>query len=324
MSEEEVIMEEENEDSGGDPVYGFAASPDGNTIFAGRPSGLYRSDDGGSSWRFTLDSLALSEPLPVVSVAVSPTYEHDRTILAGLPGGALRSSDGGSSWQILPFSPPPPFFTSLAFSPRFSQDGIIFGATAEDGFLRTANGGDAWSPWNFGLLDLEVLCLAVSPAFDQDETVFAGTASGLFRSTNGGRAWKELDLPCGHAPILSLAVFLSESGLLSIYAGTEDQGMYFSPDAGRNWSPIILPDGVVNGILLSQAGDSCLAVLLNSEILVSTNQGKDWRRIKPPQEAGPVSAFFAPHGLGLDRPLLLGLASGAIIRLDLLKDHLES
>ena len=56
--------------------------------------------------------------------------------------------------------------------------------------MLSTGGGLGWTAWNFGLLDLNVLCLAVSPDDAQDET--SPDRSGIFRSTNGGRAWREV------------------------------------------------------------------------------------------------------------------------------------
>jgi photosystem II stability/assembly factor-like uncharacterized protein len=325
--EEEKDPEVSEQAVSGEPVLSLAAAQDGaqvgKTVFAGSASGLSRSADGGATWQPALESLALAEPVPVVSVAVSPSFMEDRTVIAGVPGGALRSTDGGASWQVLPFTPPPPYITALAFSPRFLEDGVILGGTAEDGILRSANGGDSWSPWNFGLLDLEVLCLAASPDFDRDETIFAGTSSGLFRSSNGGRAWKELALPCGHSAVLSLAVGRVEGGSLTIYAGTEDQGLCFSADGGRTWSLIEGLEGAVNGLVISGSGAPLLAVLIDSRVLVTADQGKSWQRIVLPGEKRAVTAMCAPAGLDLDEPFLLGLESGGVVRLERVGDYLQ-
>ena len=67
--------------------------------FAARNSGLYRSDDGGRSWRSAYDALALAEPLATTAVACSPAYERDHLVIAGASGGLLRSIDGGSTWH---------------------------------------------------------------------------------------------------------------------------------------------------------------------------------------------------------------------------------
>ena len=83
-----------------DIVYSLATSPDfeqDGVCFAARPSGLYRSDDGGLTWQPAYASLGLETPLTTVTVAVSPNFGADRSVFAGVPGGILRSVDGGHS-----------------------------------------------------------------------------------------------------------------------------------------------------------------------------------------------------------------------------------
>jgi photosystem II stability/assembly factor-like uncharacterized protein len=308
-----------------DPVYTLASAPGSAIVFAGRASGLYRSPDGGATWRPVLESLGISEPSPVAAVAVSPVFLQDRTVLAGLPGAALRSTDGGAAWQMLPFQPPAPYLTALAFSPDYPNDGVILGGTAEDGILRSANGGDDWTYWNFGLLDLEILCLAVSPAFEQDETIFAGTSSGLFRSTNGGRAWKELQLPCGHVPVLSLSIGDPVGTHPSIFAGTEEHGLFVSENSGKSWSPVGSGglEGAIHAVFSSgEEKNLCLGVLVDAEMRVSTDQGATWRRVRLPGGQEGISAALPPAGIGLERPLLVGLETGEIVYLEKLSSYL--
>ncbi|NIV35567.1 MAG: hypothetical protein GWN58_40785, partial [Anaerolineae bacterium] len=63
-----------------------------------------------------------------------------------------------------------------------------------------------------------------------------GVDSGIFRSTNGGRAWREVDFSPDLAPVLSLALSpaYAEDGIL--FAGTESHGLYRSQDGGRTWT----------------------------------------------------------------------------------------
>ena len=58
-----------------DGVTALAASPrfeQDRICFAACVSGLYRSDDGGVTWRYTYDSLGLDAPLATMAVALSP------------------------------------------------------------------------------------------------------------------------------------------------------------------------------------------------------------------------------------------------------------
>jgi len=305
-----------------DLVLSLAASPNfaqDGICFAARTSGLYRSDDGGITWRSTYDSLALEAPLATTAVVVSPNFGSDRSVFAGAQGGVLRSVDGGKNWNVAILPSPPPLVSVLATSPNFAHDGTLFAGTVEDGVFRSADRGSHWSGWNFGLLDLNVLCIAISPDFADDETLFVGTESGIFRSTNGGRAWRDVNFPTDFAPVLSLVLSpgYADDGVL--FAGTESCGLFYSEDRGHTWERLgedALTEAV-NGIVLSPefpAQPDVLA-MLSTALLVSRDGGQSWSDWKAglPLEQG-LASVAAPQGLDPGATLLVGLVEGGVLR----------
>jgi photosystem II stability/assembly factor-like uncharacterized protein len=306
----------------GDITYALAASPNfaqDGVCFAARGSGLYRSDDGGGTWRCAYDALDLEAPLATMAVVVSPGFESDHSVLTGVQGAILRSFDSGMSWHIATLPSPPPVVTSLVVSPQYAQDGTVLAGTLEDGVFRSADRGSHWAAWNFGLLDLNVLCLAISPQFAQDETLFAGTETGIFRSTNGGRAWREADFSPEWAPVLSLALSPSYATDDILFAGTESHGLFCSSDRGHTWARVAqeVIREAVNGILLSPefATTPDILVVLSDSLLISGDKGESWSS----WHAGEVSeqgitCAVAPQGLGPDTPLLVGLVEGGVLR----------
>jgi len=306
-----------------DIVYSMATSPNferDGICFAARPSGLYRSDDGGLTWQDAYASLELDTPLTTAAVAVSPNPEADRSVFAGVPGGILRSVDGGQSWYIASLPSPPPFVSTLVVSPNFAHDGTLLAGTVEDGIFRSADRGSHWSAWNFGLLDLNVLSMAISPDFANDETLFVGTESGIFRSTNGGRAWREVGFPTELAPVLSLAMSPDYANDGILFAGTESCGLFYSHDRGHTWTR--LGEGVVtdavNAIILSPQfpGKPDVLVLPGEALLISRDGGRSWSDWKAGLsiEQGMVSVA-APQGLDPEAPLLVGLVEGGVLRI---------
>ena len=131
-----------------DATYALAASPDfarDGICFAACGSGLYRSADGGESWR----KLRASSELVTTAVAVSPAFAQDRSVFAAVKGGILRSSDAGETWFTAAFPAPPPVFSSLEVSPNFERDGFLLAATMEDGVFSSTDRGAALAALEF-------------------------------------------------------------------------------------------------------------------------------------------------------------------------------
>lgn len=279
-----------------DTVYTLAAAPDG-TLYAGRASGLQRSDDGGASWQDAYATFESDVPLTTPALAAAP----DGRLFAGVNGGVLRSSDGGATWFAASFGSPPPLVTALAVSPNFEQDGVVLAATAEDGLYSSTDRGGLWTPWNFGLIDLNAYSLALSPDFAADQTAYIGTETGIFRSTNGGRAWRVLPFPMDSAPVLSLTVTPG-----AVLAGTESSGLYRSADRGQTWEQVIAAGSVS---ALSAQPDTVWA-LVDDRILRSTDDGQTWA-------AWPQADFGDQQPLALlvrADAVFVGFADGTIRR----------
>ncbi len=293
------------------------------TCLAASLSGLYRSNDGGQTWK---SSVPAEEVVSVFAVALSPEYGRDQRLFAGLEGGVLRSWDGGQSWAAAVLPLPPPQVLTLAVSPAFAKDSAVFAGTAEDGVFRSNDGGVSWTSSNFGLLDRNVLCLVISPQFESDDTLFVGTESGVYKSTNGGRAWRGVDFPIEAAPVLNLAVspHFASDGLL--YAATDASGLLASADGGQSWTPIQADplssatrpfsraEGrkrTINAIALSPAFPTEPDILVATQegLFISRDQGRTWT---VRSSIGGVLALAAPYGFAEAAPLLVGLAEGGV------------
>jgi photosystem II stability/assembly factor-like uncharacterized protein len=307
-------------------VYALAASPNfaqDGICFAALESGLCRSEDGGLTWQSAYESLQVDEPLLTTTVAVSPDFPTDHTVFAAVQGGILRSGDGGNTWNGTALSSPPPVISALAVSPRYADDGTLLAATVDDGVFRSSDRGKHWQPANFGLLELQTLSLAISPDFEQDATVFLGVDHGIYRSTNGGRAWRDLEAPDDLAAVLSLALSPTFTRDSIVFAGTESNGLWISRDRGQTWnrleeagdSPF---EGPINTIAVAAGSDLGMDVLLmlNQSLLISRDSGQSWSAWQDSLLAEKaLTALIAPCGLAAGSPLLVGLASGEVIRI---------
>lgn len=307
MAQADYTLEFEN---AGDTVYALAAAAAG-ACFAACNSGLYRSRDFGGTW----ERLPVSQEHATTAVAISPNFASDRSVFAAVKGGIRRSSDAGDTWFTTAFPAPPPLFSSLVVSPDFERDGVLLAGTLEDGVFASSDRGVHWQPWNFGLFDLNVLSLAISPHWRDDETVYAGTETGLYRSSNGGRAWRFTNYPSESAPVLSLAIAADhDSGAITLFAGSESQGLLASCDEGASWRLLAAGSlsGAVNQLLLGSddGGDSTLYVMGDDGLMRSDDHGVTWLTVLQIEDS-PTAM------LCLDDAMLVGILGKGIIRIPL-------
>ncbi|RMF92981.1 MAG: hypothetical protein D6736_02555, partial [Nitrospinota bacterium] len=203
-------------------------------------AGVFKSEDGGTSW-IAINKGLDSKNFGLKSIAVSPAYDQDTTLLAGTTEGIYRSDNGGRSWkQVLQTDST---VYAIAFSPLFAQDGTVFAGTMGQGVFKSSDGGISWESTNEGLTNTFVKALVVSPAYASDQTVVVGTwGSGVFKSTDGGLSWQGGDSALDGAFLRALAISPEFARDRTLFAGTWS-GIYRSADAGQSWEfiPTVRP-----------------------------------------------------------------------------------
>jgi photosystem II stability/assembly factor-like uncharacterized protein len=269
-------------------------SPD--TIFslsrAGQVGWMLGTSEG--VWRFVDGKCSILaealRPAAITATAVSTDFPRHPVALVGAADGIARSVNEGLTWAGATM-PQIAQVSQLALSPHFHLDGAAFAATMQDGILCTLDQGMSWQAWNFGLLDMEAIALAVSPEFGHDETVIAATVHGVFRSTNSGRAWRELPALREAVPLVGL-VF---AGNL-LLAGSETQGLLYSPDAGNTWMKrATFKAGQINAVAASADGSN-IAVATPSVVAWSNDQGANWQRADGSVPRGIICLGIADDG----------------------------
>ena len=287
---------------------------DNPVCFAGTEHTLLVSKDGGENWQDALASLGSTEPVAITSVLSVPQPDQPPLLIAGIVGGFLRSQDGGQTWQAISSGSPPPVITALAASGGAN----LYAGSADDGIFVSQDGGNKWVRWNFGLLDWHIFSIAVLPrtggatsgatssgAGGGQDVLVAGTESGIFRSTNNGRAWREVDFPDDVGAVLSLSIS-STSQQTVIYAGSETGALFCSQDGGFTWTHI------ASGIFKSEisvlvaSGNSVLAAS-HEQLMVSHDCGSTWKAWNTTEQVtGSILSIAAPQGLDSGQPVLVG------------------
>jgi photosystem II stability/assembly factor-like uncharacterized protein len=286
----------------------LAFSPDFKqhpVCFAGTEHTLLVSNDGGKNWQDALTALGAPEPVAITAVLNVPQASQPPLLVAGIVGGFLRSQDGGHNWQVIQAGSPPPVITALAASPQVGSANLYAG-TADDGIFVSQDGGNKWARWNFGLLDWHIFSIVVLPSAGGDQDVLlVGAESGIFRSTNNGRAWREVDFPDDVGAVLALGVSTAGQQPV-IYAGAETGALFCSQDGGFTW--VQVARGVFESEIsvLVASGNSVL-VASHEQLMVSHDYGSTWKAWNSTEEVnGSILSLAAPEGLDSGQPVLVG------------------
>ena len=151
------------------------------SILSEESRGLYRSSDGGSTWRKLLDQ--------TVTVIAIDSRRPGRIYVGG-EGRVYRSLDGGDSWAELEEGLPRGLIRSMLIDP-INPD-IIYAGVDMAGVYRSEDGGETWSPLGRGFPDtVKIMDLAIDPS--SPDFLYAATISGV-PFTNDYGLWR-LELP---------------------------------------------------------------------------------------------------------------------------------
>ena len=281
-------------------AFSTAKSSSGDAlVFAVTMTGAFVSGDGGCTWVRT----ARGHNIPFCEViATSAEFGRDHTLFIGGREGLYRSTDAGATWlQVL---------RGERVLCAVSSRGVLLVGTELDGILRSEDAARSFAPANAGLLDLAVLALAVSPHFEHDGTAFAATASGLYRTRNGGKLWRLVELDSEVAvQCVAISPRFADDGL--VLAGTESAGLLRSEDGGLRWERVAESrDRSVTAVTFSSREISA-AFASDVGIAISNDAGRSWRAAA--SDLGiSLSLCFAPFGGG--EALLAGLHRNGVLR----------
>lgn len=258
--------------------------PNDKSVVTMEGASVYASSNSGRTWQY-LGRPAFSGSHR--SMAASPNFEQDQTLFFGTDsfGDAFRySTDGGRSWQS-PSSPPSGMVISIAVSPAYRNDRLVFvvnGYNPNYRISRSDDGGQIWRDVGPYPSNADVRQFIVSPNFASDQTLFLRLGdSSLWRSLNGGVSWSRVDDDLGLAQgnyIGHMDLVRLGNGSTALFVATL-WALVVTFDAGESWylvdwihlGMIEVTDGLIIYGLAGQGG----------RLLRSTNLGDSWTEMLP-------------------------------------------
>lgn len=297
-------------------VYAITVHPnDPAVVYAATGQGPYRSTDRGANW----------QPLGLAQETWS-VFAHPRApqvVYAGTsPTGAWRSDDGGDTWH--PLKAAMSERVKMAFPcrvMRFASDNPneVYACLEVGGVMRSLDGGETWDDCCAGLVELaerpnlksmiqsdtdtegmlDAHALAVSPA--APGTVFLAVRMGLFRSTDRGSGWDDMEV--GRFSPLTYArdVRVSPQDPRVLYAclspasRSRDGSLWRSADLGETWVRMdhgVKAESTMMALALHpQDPDQVHCVSRSGQVFSTLDGGKTWAESRLPTGVEDVYAL---------------------------------
>lgn len=162
-------------------VHALTMAGDGRTLWLGAHTGLFRSADGGRSWRPV--ALSASPALVDVMTLVVDPHDHKTLYVGTHDAGVFRTQDGGGTWAQANDGIGGLDVHGLAADPN--QPARLHAAVRGqgEGVYRTTDGGRKWVRVDDGPAgEVKVLTSVNISTGMGGIFLYAGTAEGLLRS----------------------------------------------------------------------------------------------------------------------------------------------
>jgi photosystem II stability/assembly factor-like uncharacterized protein len=227
--------------------------------------GVWKTEDGGVSWKNLSDKALGAASIGAVAVAASdPNVVYVGTGSACPRGnvspgdGMYRSTDGGKSWTHIGLEEAGQI-ARIRVHPRdpdrvwVAALGHIFGPNAQRGVFHSKDGGKSWDRVlhvsdKAGAVDLanspnnpRVLFAALWQTERKPWTLTSGGEdSGLYRSGDGGQTWQRIEdgLPSGKLGRIGVTVSPADPERVWALVEADDGGLFRSDDGGSTFKRI--------------------------------------------------------------------------------------
>ncbi len=282
----------------------------------GTGGGIWKTTDGGTSWKNISDGQLATGTVGAIAVAESDPNiiyvgmgEHAvRGVMTSNGDGVYRSTDAGKTWTHVGL-PKSMHISDVVIHPQnpdvvfVTAQGALFGPSEERGVYKSTDGGTTWrrvlfvaantgaSSLSMDMTNPRILYAAMWQHQRYPWTVESGGPnSGLYKSTDSGETWEKMEegLPeeFGKAGI-SVSRANPERVFAIVEAEGEKGGLYRSDNAGKKWTQVNK-----NRVLIARSWyymevfadpqDENRVYVLNAPVMKSIDGGKSFANLPTP------------------------------------------
>ncbi len=234
---------------------------EGKTIYVGTAGGgVWKSTNAGASYKSMFDkycqsigAIAINQKNP--STVYVGTGECNMRNSVSFGNGLYKTTDGGDNWKMIGLDSSE-HISKILISPEnpdiiyVAVPGALWSNSKNRGLYKSTNGGETWTKILYvdeqtGCGDILIdpnhpnIILASMWQFRRTPYSFnsGGKGSGLFKSTDAGKTWKEIKNGLPEKPFGRIAMALAPSDPQKMWAIVESDktGLYISSDGGETW-----------------------------------------------------------------------------------------
>ncbi len=255
----------------------------------GKSSGIYRSIDGGKTWKKLMKGLPKA-PWGRTALAIAPSNpEHIYALIEAKKGMLWGSTDLGTHWHLISsnhaLDERPFYFSRFEVSPK-NQNELYFLSVF---LLKSNNGGKTvyFGPkFKFWELHPDQHAIWIDP--ENPKRILIGNDGGVYETQDGGGSWRFFD----NLPIEQFyQISVSESHPFMICGGIQDNGSWCGPS--RN---LVMP-GVQNSDWVTVSGGDGQYVLPSpnhSDIVYAEDQNGYIKRVNLKTKVETVLQPYIP------------------------------
>ncbi len=213
----------------------------------GGERGLYKSEDGGKTWKKTLGDNEWTGVTDVVADPRNPdilyaaTWQRHRTVAAYMGGGPEsgihKSTDGGNTWKRLKKGLPDSNMGKIGLAVSPQNPDVVYAAIElnrrKGGFYRSADRGESWKKMS------DAVGGSTGPHYYQEIWASPHKFDRIYLadmqmqvSDDGGKTFRKMKNKFKHVDNHALAFKKNDPGYLLVGC---DGGLYESFDGEQNW-----------------------------------------------------------------------------------------